>query len=137
MLTPIPHSYFNTWKGSATLAFSLALGLLSPSSKSAVSFSAVNTLWKGSAAWFASGIVTPDLNRLIDSPIEVPLSGNINSEVEANLRSLRLRVASVDKVRIIVWVRAPFAPEGYQDSKTRQLQRQEIGVVQSIIELAS
>ena len=74
--------------------------------------------------------------RVIGSSIESPIVENPIPQIRETLRQLSNKVRKADQVRVIVGVRAAFAPEGYQDSNTRRLQRQEIGAVQSIIEKA-
>lgn len=49
---------------------------------------------------------------------------------------LRHQVASMGQNRVIVAARAPFVPEGYQNSSIHRLQHQEMGAVQSVSENA-
>ena len=89
-----------------------------------------------SAAWGSSGLEAPGSRRLLGNSVDVPLGKNTNPDVAVNLNQLRRQAAASDKIRVIVGVRAAFAPEGFQDRSTRQRQRQEIGAVQSTIEKA-
>lgn len=72
--------------------------------------------------------------RLLGTSTSKPLAQNQASIILNMLNDLRRQVRKVERLRVIVGVRAAFAPEGYQDPNGRRLQRQEIGVVQSRIE---
>ena len=119
----------------AVLTFSIALGLFTFSSTLAASFNPPQD--PGSERGERGlGADMSGLRRVIGSSVDGPLAFNSTPEVVANLRSLRGRTAVTDKIRVIVGVRAAFAPEGFQDQAGRQRQRQEIGMVQTTVERA-
>ena len=119
---------------SATLL--LLTGLLNAPSTLAASVGSGGDYSLSRDASQPSGADDSASRRVIGSSINVPLGLNPDQEVAANLNQLRRLAAASDKIRVIVGVRAAFAPEGFQDQSTRQRQRQEIGAVQSTIEKA-
>ena len=120
----------------AALGALLMAGLLGPASTLAAITGQSDDSRAESAAWGSSGMEAPGSRRLLGNSVDVPLGKNTNPEVAVNLNQLRRQAAASDKIRVIVGVRAAFAPEGFQDRSTRQRQRQEIGAVQTTIEKA-
>lgn len=114
----------------------LLVGLVSSASSLAASTDQGNEFSLEAEAWQSADANAPGARRLLGNSVDVPLGKNTNPEVAVNLTHLRRQAAATDKIRIIVGVRAAFAPEGFQDQSTRQRQRQEIGAVQSTIEKA-
>ena len=114
----------------------LIVGLMNSASSLAASIDPGNEFSVESEAWRSTDDNAPGVRRLLGNSVDVPLGKNSSPEVAANLNQLRRQAAASDKIRVIVGVRAAFAPEGFQDQSTRQRQRQEIGAVQSTIEKA-
>ena len=114
----------------------LIVGLMNSASSLAAFTDQANEFSMESEAWRSADDNDPGVRRLLGNSVDVPLGKNTTPEVAANLNHLRHQAAATDKIRVIVGVRAAFAPEGFQDRSTRQRQRQEIGAVQSTIEKA-
>lgn len=114
----------------------LMAGLLGSASSLAASTDQGNEFSLDADAWRSGDAYAPGARRFLGNSVDVPLGKNTNPEVAANLNQLRRQAAASDKIRVIVGVRAAFAPEGFQDQSTRQRQRQEIGAAQSTIEKA-
>lgn len=127
---------FNPAASRAAFGALLIAGLLGSASTLAAITSQTSDSRAESAAWGSSGVEALGSRRLLGNSVDVPLGKNTHPEVAVNLTHLRRKAAASDKIRVIVGVRAAFAPEGFQDRSTRQRQRQEIGAVQSAIEKA-
>lgn len=72
----------------------------------------------------------PAQARLLGLSTDRPLAQNPSPQALARLQSLRARVAESGTLRVIVGVRAPFAPEGQLDAAGRGNQRSAIAKAQ-------
>ena len=84
----------------------------------------------------ANGSPTQNENArpFLGGAIEEPLAFSVNPQVIDALSGLRRKAAQDQGIRVIVGVRAPFAPEGHQDALTKRRQRSEISAAQTAVE---
>ena len=68
--------------------------------------------------------------RVLGRSIDGPVAASLDPQVRATLSELRTKVQAKQRVRVIVGVRASFAPEGYLSAAGVKAQRAEIAAAQ-------